>query len=241
MIGDDARTHVLLVMPVFQAVYPKPFENFLAMMLHAGMALHEKYAIWPVVVERTPVHTAMNRAAADAIAHGFDVLIFADDDCLPPIDAIPRLLAHYDAGHPFMAGLGYMRGFPHTTTIGRYDPAGPTLQFEHGQPKLSGFTWVDDVTKEPADLVPADFCGVPIAMVSVAALKRMERPWFSTSTALGECTHDVFFGERAKAAGVPILVDRTMACGHLSDGYVITTHSRQIARTLQPLTEGAPT
>ncbi|HEV8208511.1 MAG TPA: hypothetical protein VGP77_00255 [Vicinamibacterales bacterium] len=240
MIGTDARTQVLFVMPVFQAVYPKPLENFLAMMLHAGMAVHEKYAIWPIVMERTPLHAAMNRAAADALTHGFDVLIFADDDCLPPIDAIPRLLAHYEAGHPFMAGLGYMRGFPHTTTIGRYDPAGPTLRFEHGQPQLAGFRWIDDVADEPTDLIPADFCGFPIAMVTVAALRRMERPWFATATALGECTHDVFFGDRAKAAGVPIVVDRTMACGHLSDGYVITPHSRQLARTLQPLTDGVP-
>lgn len=234
MIHGDARTQVLYVSPVFQSVAPAPFENFLAMMLHAGMAVHERFAIWPTVPARTLLHAAMNRAVADAIAHHFDVVIVADDDCLPPLDAIPRLLAHYDAGRPVVAGLGFMRGYPHTTTVGRYDPAGPTLYFKDGTPTLAGFRWIDDVADEPTDLVPADFCGFPIAMFSVAALAKMERPWFGTATPIGECTHDVFFGDRARAAGVPIVVDRTLVCGHLSDAFVITPNSRALARQLTP-------
>lgn len=228
----DGRTEVLLVVPVFQSVYPKPFRNFLAMALHAGAQLHERYSIVPGVLERTLLHSAMNQAAQEAITRGFDAMIFADDDCLPPMDAIPRLLRHYEAGRPFVAGLGYMRGFPHTTTIGRYDPAGPTLYVDplSGATRVAGFRWIDDVSDEPDDLVPADFCGFPIAMVTTAALRAMERPWFGTATPIGECTHDVFFGDRAKAAGVPIVVDRTLDCDHLSDGYLISTVSRRLAR-----------
>lgn len=234
MIANDPRTQVLFVLPVFQSVYPRPLETFLAMSLHAGAKLHERYSIVPHVPERTLLHTAMNRAAALAIEHGFDVMIFGDDDCLPPFDAIPRLLAHYEAGHPFVAGLGYMRTYPHTTTIGRYDPAGPTIHIDErtGQTKLAGFRWIENVDDEAADLVPADFCGFPIAMVRVDTLARLERPWFAHATPLGECTHDVFFGDRMRAAGVPIVVDRTIACGHLSDGFVITTESRRVARSV---------
>jgi hypothetical protein len=229
----DGRVDVLFAVPVFQSVYPHPFQNFLALMLHAGAAVHDRYAIAPMVIPRTLLHSAMNHAAHTAIAHGFDVLLFADHDCEPPTDAIPRLLAHQAAGRPFVAGLGYMRGFPHTTTVGRYDPAGQTLftDPDTGATKLSGFRWIDDVSDEPEDLVPADFCGFPIAMVTTAGLRRMERPWFGTATADGECTHDVFFGDRCKAAGVPIVVDRTIVCDHLADGYLITTESRRLARS----------
>lgn len=241
----DGRVDVLFAVPVFQGVYPKAFHRFLAAMLHAGSQLHAKYAIAPMVPERTLLHSAMNQIAHTAVESGFDVLIFADDDCLPPIDALPRLLAHYEAGRPFVAGLGYMRGFPHTTTIGRYDPAGPSLFVDAmGTTKLAGFRWIDDVTDELADLVPADFCGFPIAMVTTDALRRMERPWFGTQTGSGECTHDVFFGDRAKAAGVPIVVDRTLDCDHLADGYLITTESRRLARAAfehgLPLPQGTP-
>lgn len=225
------RQRILFVIPVFQSVYPQPLERFMAMCLHAGAKEHERYEISPWIIPRTILHSAMNQAAAAAIDHGFEYLLFGDDDCLPPIDAIPRLLRHMEAGHEFVAGIGYMRQIPHTTTIGRYDPAGPTVHIDqYGAMRLAGFRWLDNVDDEPADLVPCDFCGFPIAMVSVAALKRFERPWFGTRTAVGDCTHDVFFGEQARAAGLSILVDRTIQCGHLSDGYVITDGVR---RTVQ--------
>lgn len=228
---SDTRTQVLLMLPVFQAMYPSAVEAFLRLTLHAAAHEHERYCITPWIVPRTLLHSAMNRAASDAITHKFDVLIFADDDCLPPPDALSRLLRHYEAGREFVAGLGFMRNFPHTTTVGRYDPAGPTLRMdEYGTTALAGFRWVDDVTDEPDDLVPCDFCGFPIAMVTVAALARMERPWFGTSTPLGECTHDVFFGTRAKLAGLPLAVDRTLVCDHLGEGLLITPTSRQLAR-----------
>lgn len=228
---SDSRTQVLLMLPVFQSMYPQAVEAFLRLALNAGATEHARYCITPVIVPRTLLHAAMNRAASDAITHGFDVLIFADDDCLPPHDAVSRLLRHYEAGREFVAGLGFMRGFPHTTTVGRYDPAGPTLHVDdYGATKLAGFRWIDDVSDEPDDLVACDFCGFPIAMVSVKALARLERPWFGTATPLGECTHDVFFGDRARLGQLALAVDRTIVCDHLGDQTLITPASRQMAR-----------
>jgi hypothetical protein len=198
----------------------------------ASQAEHERYEFLVHVPARELLHSAMNRAAHMALAEGVDAIIMADDDCYPPFDAISKLLRHYEAGHPIVGGMGYMRGFPHTTTIGRYYPEGITIvQDETGAFKMRGFYWVDDVTHEP-DLVPADFCGFPIAIVSADALRQMERPWFGTHIDGGECTHDVYFGSRAKAAGLPIVVDKSIDCGHLLDAPIILGSTRAAARAM---------
>lgn len=226
----DARTQVLLMVPVFQSVYPRAFEAFLRVALNAAAFEHARYNIVPTVVARTLLHSAMNQTVLDAIDQKFDVLIFADDDCLPPIDGIRRLLRHYEAGRDFVAGMGFMRSYPHTTTAGRYYPEGPTLTINKaGAAQLSGFYWVDDAADEPP-LMPVDFCGFPIAMARVSALARITRPWFGTALPLGECTHDVYFGEKAKQAGIALYVDTTLVCDHLTDQSVITPATRTFAR-----------
>lgn len=241
MTETAPREEFVFVVPVFQAVYPSAFANFMAMCLSAGSREHERYIITPHVPAREILHSAMNRVAHAAIERGCAGIIVADDDCYPPFDAVSRLLRHYEAGHEIVAGMGYMRGYPHTTTIGRYFPEGISLAPDviTGAPRLSGFEWVDDAASEPDDLIKADFCGFPIAMISAAVLKRMKRPWFGTHIDGGDCTHDVYFGSRAKAAGATILVDRTIECGHLTDAPVISSSNRGLAREIVKATKAA--
>jgi hypothetical protein len=223
------RKSILLVVPVFQSVYPKPFANFCAMLMHAAHTEGAKYSFSVHVPEREILHSAMNRAAETILKHDFDAAIVCDDDCLPPVDAISRLLRYYEDGKPIVAGLGFMRGFPHTTTAGRYYPEGLSLTVDNGVPSLSGFEWLDDL--KPSDgLVPADFCGFPIAMISRAAFQAIQPPWFGTEIDGGACTHDVYFGTKAKRAGLPILVDAGMPCGHLAATPIITLESRAMPR-----------
>ncbi len=95
----------------------------------------------------------------------------------------------------------------------------------------AGYEWIDDVSNEP-DLLPADFAGFPIALITTDALKRMKAPWFGTHIDGGECTHDVYFGTRAKDAGIQIWVDRTIACDHQLDAQFITATNRAFARSV---------
>jgi hypothetical protein len=229
--GDPFRPEFLLVVPVFSAVYPSAFANFLAMMLSAASREHTKYRFTPHVPERELLHSAMNRAAHLAIQENCAGLIMFDDDCYPPFDAISRLMRHYETGRDIVCGMGYMRGYPFTTTIGRYFPEGTCLTRDEvtGTMRLSGFEWVDDVSNEP-EVLQADFAGFPIAMVTTKALKAMEAPWFGTAIDGAECTHDVFFGSRAKAAKIPLHVDRTIDCGHLLNPQVLTSSNRAFAR-----------
>ncbi len=239
MAEVEARTDVLWVCPIFQSVYPRPFGQFLGMALNAASSIGDKYRITPYVPERQLLHSAMNRAVEIFLKGDYQAMIVSDDDCFPPFDAIRRLLAHYEDGKDVVSALGYMRGYPHTTTVGRYYEHGATLKIDSdGRPSLAGFYWVDDVTHEP-DLIPCDFAGMPIAMISRRALEKIKAPWFGTEIDGGGCTHDVYFGHKCKQAGVQILVDKTMPCGHLCDPHIITDQNRDIIRGVAAQWESA--
>lgn len=228
------RESIFWTIPVFDSVKPKPFGGFLGQCLGAWRE-GERYDLVPFVPERELLHGAMNRAVTMAIEHDFTYVLMSDDDCFPPFDAIPRLLRHMEAGHDVVAGLGVMRGYPHTTTAGRYFPEGVSLVIDTTTraQEFSGFEWLDNL-EDPSlpTLVPVDFCGFPIAIARVSALKKIPAPWFGTQINGGGCTHDVFFGRQAQAAGVTIHVDRTLRCGHLSDASVITFENRSTVRAL---------
>lgn len=233
---DDGRKKILWVTPVFQAVYAKPFQNFLGLALAAASTEYAHYRIHVWVPERQLLHSAMNQAVELAIREGYDAILLSDDDCGPPTEAISKLLRRWEAGHELICGVGFMRGYPHTTTIGRYFPEGQTIQTDPktGEMRISGFYWIEELD-ESADadgLILADFCGFPIALFATAALKRMTAPWFGTSIDGGDCTHDVYFGAKAKAAGCQIVVDRSISCAHLLDGAWLTEPNRAIARQM---------
>lgn len=220
---------ILLGFPVFQSVYPAPFETFLGMAIAAGDQLHGKAEISVRVHPRDALVSAMNTFGQIVLDHGFDALIVGDDDCLPPVDAIPRLVKHLEDGYDFVSGVGFMRGYPHTTTVGRNLAEGLTaVKTPHGL-EWKGYQWLDDLTGAPP-LLEVDFCGVPLAVISRRCFERAERPWFGTQVEDGTVTHDVFFERRLKAAGLKVHVDTTMICGHLADPAVIDPLTRQVCR-----------
>ena len=228
------RPAILWVIPVFDSVKPQPFGSFLGQCLGAWAEGHA-YEIVPMVPARELLHAAMNRAVQLAIDHDFRYVLMSDDDCFPPYDAIPRLLRRMETGLDCVAALGIMRGYPHTTTAGRYFAEGPSLIVDRttGGTALAGFEWLDNMDRaDGPDLVPVDFCGFPIAIMRVDALKKIAPPWFGTEINGGGCTHDVYFGRKAADAGVQIFVDRTIRCGHLADASVITLENRATVRAL---------
>jgi hypothetical protein len=227
----DPRPEFLFVIPVFSSVYPSAFANFLTIALSAASREHERYRFAVHVPERELLHSAMNKAVQLALHERFAGIIMFDDDCYPPFDAVSRLLRHYESGYDIVCGMGYMRGYPFTTTIGRYFEEGVSLMRDPKTQtlRLTGFEWVDDVSNEPP-ILTADFAGFPIAMVTRRALLKMTPPWFGTAIDGAECTHDVFFGDRAKKAGLQLYVDRTIDCGHLLNPQILTSANRDFAR-----------
>lgn len=253
-MSDEPIVHtskrVLLTFPVFHSVLPAAFQNFLRLTLQAVQYCSPQYVFDPIVIPRSSIHGAMNTAVETALLHGHEYLIAFDDDCIPEISefavgdkrrwqVIPRLLALGDAGHPIVTGVGYMRGYPHTTTVGRKYKEGAAfvLGKQIEEDSLKGFFWVDDLSKHEAErdehgLLDVDFCGVPIICIHRSVLEKLPQPLFQTKEdGGGGCTHDVFFCNLAKQHGFAIKVDTHIDCGHIVEGPIINKLTRATARS----------
>jgi hypothetical protein len=125
-----------------------------------------------------------------------------------------------------------MRNFPHTTTIAEVFPEGPTLHAHETGAKITGHRWLDDLDRlQP--LAEVDFCGVPVALMARSIFETVPAPWFGLYGDDGvTITHDVFFCRKLKAAGIPVLVDTTMKCGHLGEAPIVTFENRNRVREL---------
>jgi hypothetical protein len=234
---EPTRKRWLVVIPVFTHVLPAAFYNFLVAFYRAGRdATAHDFTI--MQAERQLLHMGMNKAVETVLAGDYAGLIAFDDDCLPPDWVVPRLLAHTDAGRDFVAGMGYMRNYPHTTTVGKYYPEGMTYEASTGQ--YTGFYWLDSLPMKERGLLEADFCGLPVAIWTRRALERMPKPVFGTTEKDGgEMTHDIFMSRRLKAAGIPVLVDTTIECGHIAPAPIITSITRDGARAAVRVVDAA--
>ncbi len=225
---SDVRK-ILIVFPVFQAMYPRPFNGFAEMLIAAGRQTGYRFGV--LTIERMPLAAAMNQVGQRMRDEDWDACIMVDDDCFPPYDAIPRLLTRcFDEGHPFVAAAGIMRGYPFTTTAARVYPEGLSAMVDaNGKiAQLSGHEWIDDL---PEALIDVDFCGVPIAIIHRDCFLKTSKPWFGEVDVRGDrTTHDVFFCNKLKAAGIPVKVDGTIRCGHLVEAPIITFENRASAR-----------
>lgn len=227
---------ILLVWPVFQAMYPEPLERHLQIAFIAGRNCPD-YQFGIHVRKRESLVTAMNSMGEIVLrgpnqyGFGWDAAIVFDDDCFPTVDVIPRLLTRcFDEGHPFVSATGIMRAYPFTTTAARmYDEGVTAIVGDNGKvSQLAGFHWVDDI---PEALTQVDFCGVPAAIIHRRCFEQIAMPWFGDQDEKGErVTHDVFFCRKLQAAGIPVQVDGTIRCGHLIDPPVISFENRASAR-----------
>ena len=225
---DPTTKRWLVVIPIFTHVLPVAFYNFLCIFLRAGKDI-AGHSFVLMNAERQILHMCMNKAVEVVLSQDFDGLIAFDDDCLPPPYVIDRLIAHTEKGREFVAGMGYMRNYPHTTTVGKHYPEGMTYQADTNS--YSAFYWLDTLPTQERGLMEADFCGLPVAIWTKAALQKCEKPVFGTTDKDGgEMTHDVYMSRRLKAAKIPVLVDTCIECGHIAPAPTITSVTRHGAR-----------
>jgi hypothetical protein len=223
------KKKILLVFPIFQAVYPRAFGSFAQILIAAGR--QQDYLFGVCVHERQSLVAAMNQVAERMVAEDWAACIIFDDDCFPPYDVVPRLLTRcFDEGHQFVSATGVMRGYPFTTTVARYYDEGisAVLKDDGRLDHLAGFEWLDDL---PHELVDVDFCGVPAAIVHRDVFLKIAPPHFGDQDDKGvQITHDVYFCRKLKAAGIPVKVDGTIRCGHMAEAPIITFENRAGAR-----------
>ena len=102
------KKKILLVFPVFAVLYPRAFDNFAQILIAAGRQMGYLFGVH--TPERQSLVSLMNAVGERMVQEDWEACIVFDDDCFPPYDVIPRLLARcFDEGHPFVAGAGVMR------------------------------------------------------------------------------------------------------------------------------------
>ena len=157
-----------------------------------------------VKIPGLPFDHARNEIAKRAIVNGSDWLLFIDDDVIVPPDAYLQMTAW---NKPIVSGLYYKRQGKIVPTAYRESATGPAPI-----PKVAA-----------PDLV--DFVGGGCLLIHRSVLEKVKYPWFKWTIndeslkphdRLGE---DFNFCRKARQAGYEILLDTTVRCRHIGEGW----------------------
>ncbi len=162
-----------------------------------------------VSVRRLVVHYARNQLVSTTLERYPEAthLFFLDDDVIPPPDALTRLLAH---NVPVVTGLYVERAPPHFPVAYRRGQ-------DHHVP-LTSFC---------AGLQEVDACGAGCLLVRTDVLRAIKPPWFDF---VGGVSEDLYFCQKAAAAGYRLLLDFDVQCGHLTTQVATYQHFDRLSR-----------
>ncbi len=157
----------------------------------------------------------MRESAALAALNGlYSHILFLDADMTWPETLLVDLLKHHDQG--IVSGLYHLKPWPHKPVAFKGVAFNPVSQ-------NNDYTF-DEAAPLEESLRPQDLIGMGCALVPVRVFETLPRPWFKyqtdASTGLATVSEDVWFCEQARAAGVPIWLDPTISCGHITSHQV---------------------
>ena len=164
---------------------------------------------------------ARNRIAADALNARYDYVLMVDNDIALPRDALAKLLEH-DADVAMGYYLNrYARGESRLTTA---------YKAEAGGWKMYEASELRELRDQGATAVPVKGGGMGCALIRADVFRRVEFPWFEWkdidfdeyfAPSAYECTdkfqsggEDIEFCIKCRRAGVEMVVDPRVACGH---------------------------
>ena len=148
-------------------------------------------------------------------------LLFLDADMTWPADVLVKMLAHHNRG--IVSGRYHLKAWPHWPVAlkdGRWNAREAVTDY-----------YYDEGAQDGTALRPEELVGLGCALIPTDVFRVLPRPWFdyrrNALTGLPTITEDVPFCEAARAHGVPVWLDPTIACGHVANP-VITgqTHAR---------------
>ena len=153
-----------------------------------------------MIAKGRPHDYARNCAVRMFLQHNHTHLLFIDSDTEPPQDVVDRLLAHRA---PVVTGcypVAMTGGLMYALT--RRDADGAHHCLEHL-----------DFPDQP---FAVDGCGAGCLLIRRDVLIALDWPWFRwVERPDGHQTgEDIFFADRCRDAGIPILADPTVKCRH---------------------------
>lgn len=147
------------------------------------------------------VGDARNKIVEYAIRDGMEWLFFLDYDVIPPPNAIARLLK-------WKAGVA--AGVYHSKSA----PSYPLLMIRGMNHCFEDY--------ETGDLILVDGVGMGCTLIHMSVFDKIEKPYFRTVPGYLKdrqygpmMTEDIYFCDKVRDAGVEILVDTSIQCGHV--------------------------
>lgn len=218
-MGDKNKEvyKVVISIPSEGHTLPESYDNHMNVAKHIGGLEVEwryqnkipRYEFYWHTAGRLLTAAARERLAEAALEGGMDFMIMFDDDMTLPIDFVESMLLDLEF-HPeidVVGALAFMRNPPHYpvmyTAVEGYDNIHHREYFAN-----------EYVRNYPRNkLVECDAVGFGGVCIRMDTLRRMNPPYFFSTTGSGE---DIYFCYKAKKeAGARIFMDTRIKLGHL--------------------------
>lgn len=163
-----------------------------------------EFKFYMASIGRVLTPLARERLTEFALESKMDYMLFIDDDMICPLDLFEKLFKH---NVDVVAPLAFMRMAPFYPVMYKVDEGYDPLQrLEYYQ--------TSSIKNYPKNkLVEVDAVGFGAALIKTEIIKRMEQPWFMSTTKSGE---DLWFCYKAKKdAGARIFMDTSVQLGHI--------------------------
>ena len=162
-------------------------------------------AVEPMIVEGSLVYDARDEIARQAVANGYDYVLYVDSDMVFTAEDVNRLLAH-DAD--IVSGLYVTRRGENRNVI--YSKIITRRRIPYRAPKL-----IHDTETTGYGRIVA--CGFGFCLIKCSVIKSMLKRYkslFEPKWGVGE---DIAFCIRARKCGYEIFTDRDVKLGHLGE------------------------
>ena len=174
-----------------------------------------------IYVPGADIACARNALVEGAIG---DYILFLDDDTIPPINVITKLLSHKK---DIVSALYFAKQEPHF----------PQIFLENKEHK-GRFDSIGEYAKDK--LIEVDACGAGCLLIKREVFKKLKKPYFQF-TPRGEDTprigEDFYFCKKAKEVGYKIYCDTSIICGHLGTKIITSDHWDMSLSMLKELKE----
>jgi hypothetical protein len=191
---------ILATVPVYHAVEPEPFLNFLILSQATGQAEREgRYAVrWYVPGPKVKTVVARNSASQLVIAGGIDYLLLMDDDMVVPRGTLDHLLRR---NVDIISPIFFRSQPPIDPLIYTFDKFGDRAPY-YDYPKSSLF-------ETPGGN------GTGVMLIKAEVLKALDTPIWRGKVH-EEIAEDIDFCDRARAAGFKTWCDSSVEAKQMS-------------------------
>ena len=198
---EGQRLKTLIAVPCLDMVHTSFVRSFI------GMAKTEDCHY--TFVQNSLIYNARNIIAQNAIAEGFERVLWLDSDITFEPDTLLKLSADMDQGIDYVSGLYFMRATPTKPVI-----------YSDVWWKVGEGGWVDTGKKNfyeypKESLFPIAGSGFGCVMTSVELLKKVVGQYGSPFTPMMGIGEDLAFCWRVGQMGLKMYCDSRIKCGHI--------------------------